>query len=57
MWDRLWEVHRDVDLTGRAGMEKHSKKFYDKMTRPIIELYLKFSSEYQVKLQRLINHG
>ena len=31
MWDRLWEVHRDVGFTGRVGMVKQAQKFYDNM--------------------------
>jgi hypothetical protein len=57
MWDRCWEIHRDVGFTGRTAMEAESKKFYDNMTRPVIETFLNYSEEYQVKLSRPDNHG
>ena len=57
MWDRWWEIHHNFGFTGRVGMEAESKKFYDNMTRPIIETSLKFSQEYQVELSRPNNRG
>jgi hypothetical protein len=38
-------------------MEKEAKKFYYNVTRPIIELFLQYSSEYQTKRKKTINHG
>lgn len=38
-------------------MEKEAKKFYYNVTRPIIELFLQYSSEYQTKRKKTVNHG
>ncbi len=49
MFDRCLEIHKRIGCTGRAGMEVESKKFYSNISRPIIEIFLKYSEEYQIK--------
>ncbi len=38
-------------------MEKEAKKFYYNVSRPIIELFLQYSAEYQTKRKKTVNHG
>jgi hypothetical protein len=52
MFDRCLEIHKRIGCTGRAGMEVESKKFYSIISRPIIEIFLKYSEEYQIKRKK-----
>lgn len=38
-------------------MEIEAKKFYSNISRSIIEIFLKYSEEYQVKRKKTVNHG
>ena len=53
MWDRLWEIHRDVGFNGRTAMNDRAKTFYDNMTRPILEVFLKYSEEFNLPVNEL----
>ena len=55
MWDVLWNVHRSCGFQGRASMEQHAARNYDNVGRNIIEVFLRFSQEYQQKLTKLKN--
>jgi hypothetical protein len=57
MFDICLKIHKNVGYQGRQGMEKEAKKFYYNVTRPIIELFLQYSSEYQTKRKKTVNHG
>ena len=57
MFDACMKVHASIGYQGRAGMEKEGAKFFCNMTRPIIETFLKYSKDYQLKRRRTINHG
>ena len=57
MFDICSEIHRSVGHQGRVPMLEEAKKFYGNVTRPIVELFLKFSSEYQTKRCKDVNHG
>ena len=41
----------------RTAMEHESSKFYHNVTRPIIEIFLNYSEQYQMKKRKTINHG
>jgi hypothetical protein len=51
------KIHKNAGYQGRQGMEKEAKKFYYNVTRSIIELFLQYSSEYQTKRKKTVNHG
>jgi hypothetical protein len=53
MFDRCLEIHKRIGCTGRARMEVESKKFYSNISRPIIEIFLKYSEEYQANVMLL----
>jgi zinc finger BED domain-containing protein 5/7/8/9 len=38
-------------------MLAEAKKFYANVTRPCVEIFLKYSEEYQIKRKRYVNHG
>jgi hypothetical protein len=59
MFDRCLEIDKIIGCTSRAGMEVETKKFYSNMniSRPIIEIFLKYSEEYQIKRKKNVNHG
>ena len=57
MWDICTHVHRSIGYQGRQPMLQEAQKFYANVTRPIIELYLEFSEEYQIKKKKVKNHG
>ena len=57
MFDRCMEIHNNVGKTGRQGMEVEAKKFYSNISRGIIEVFLTYSEEYQVKRKKTVNHG
>ena len=57
MWEELWKVHTKVGNTGRTIMEKEGAKFFCNMTRTIINIFLKYSEEYQLKRKKTVNHG
>lgn len=50
VWDKCWEIHIKVGHQGRQSMEKNN--IYSNITRPIIEIFLKYSEKYQEKLKR-----
>ena len=50
-------VHTSVGTQGRFYMEKEGQKFWCNMTRTIIEIFLKYSEQYQIKRKRTVNHG
>ena len=43
------KIHKSVGSTGRSCMEPEAAKFYCNVTRTIIDIFLKYSAEYQVK--------
>jgi len=49
MFDVCVKVHKDCGHQGREAMLKEADKFYGNVTRPIVELYLDYSQEYQIK--------
>ncbi len=53
----MYGSHNNVGKTGRLGMEIEAKKFYSNISRSIIEIFLKYSEEYQVKRKKTVNHG
>lgn len=57
MFDICYKVHVAVGHSGRASMEVEAAKFYFNVTRTIIEIFLKYSKEYQIKKKRSANHG
>ena len=57
MFDTLTKIHQDVGFQGRDPMLKEALKFYGNVTRPIVELFLDFSEEYQIKKKKVKNHG
>jgi len=57
MFDICMKIHKNVGYQGRQGMEKEAKKFYYNVSRPIIELFLQYSAEYQTKRKKTVNHG
>jgi hypothetical protein len=48
MFDKCMEIHNNVGKTSRLAMEIEAKKFYSNISRSIIEIFLKYSEEYQV---------
>ncbi len=38
-------------------MEHEASKFYHNVTRAIIEIFLKYSEQYQIKIRRAVNQG
>ena len=57
MFDECMKVHKSVGYQGRSTMEPEANKFYANMTRHVIEVFLKYSKEYQLKKKRTQNHG
>ena len=57
MWSVLWKIHTSVSFNGRKAMEHEASKFYHNVTRPIIEKFLNYSEQYQIKRKRAVNHG
>jgi hypothetical protein len=57
MFAACLKIHRLVGSQGRKNMEEEGKKFYANMTRTVIEIFLKYSEEYQLKRARSKNHG
>ena len=57
MFDVCMSVHRTCSNQGRNSMIPEAKKFYANITRKIIEIFLNYSKEYQIKKKRTINHG
>ena len=57
IFDICWTIHQSVGHQGRDTMLNEAKKFYDNITRPIVELFLKYSEEYQLKRKKIKNHG
>ena len=49
LFDICMLVHRNIGHQGVSGMEKEAKKFYYNVSRPIITIFLKYSSEYQIR--------
>ena len=56
IWYVLWEIHKDVGLTGRDAMLQKALQMYANITRPLIELFLPFSEIYKLKLTPRKNH-
>ena len=57
MWSVLWKIHTSVSFNGRKAMEHEASKFYHNVTRPIMEKFLNYSEQYQIKRKRAVNHG
>jgi len=57
MFDACWKIHTNVGYQGRLPMEKEAKKFYCNISRRVIEIFLCYSEEYQLKRKRSKNHG
>ena len=57
MFDACMKIHISVGKSGREKMEKEGAKFYCNMTRKIIEIFLKYSKEYQLKRHKTKKHG
>ena len=56
MFDACNKIHKAVGFGGRKVMEIEGAIFYSNMTRPIIETFLNYSKEYQIKRKRTVNH-
>ena len=54
MWPVLWKIHRDVNYNGRKAMAHVADKFYHNLTRTLIELFLTYPEQYQIKRERLL---
>ena len=57
MFDACLKVHKAIGYQGRTGMEKEGSKHYCNMTRTVIEIFLKYSVEFQLKRKKPVNHG
>ena len=53
MFDVCMEIHKKVGYTGRSAMEPMANQFYANITRKIIEIFLKYSKEYQLKRKKV----
>ena len=57
MFDVCLKIHKDCGHQGRDTMLKEADKFYGNVTRPIIELFLNYSTEYQIKRVNKVNNA
>ena len=57
LWDVLWEIHLRVGTNGRTAMLYEGNLKYGNITRPIIELFLRYSEQYKIKQKKKKNHG
>lgn len=56
MFDTCMETHKKAGYQGRETMLAEAKKCYGNVTRPIVELFLNFSEEYQLKRVNVKNN-
>ncbi len=57
IFDICMPVHRNCGYQGVQGMSKEAAKFYYNITRPIITIFLKYSTEYQLKRRKTKTAG
>ena len=57
MFDACMDIHKKVGSSGRAAMEPLANRFHSNITRPIIDKFLNYSKEYQIKRKKTVNHG
>ena len=50
------KIHKDVGYQGRVTMLAEAAKFYGSVTRPIVETFLNYSQEYQLKRVNKVNN-
>ena len=57
MYDTCMEIHKKAGYQGRETISlAEAKIFYGNVTRPIVELFLNFSEEYQLKRVNVKNN-
>ena len=49
MYDACKAIHEKLGFQGRKPILEEAKKLYGNVTRPIVELFLDFSEQYQTK--------
>ena len=57
MYDTCNEIHKSVGSQGRKAVLNEASTFYGNITRAIVELFLDFSKDYQLKKKKSKNHG
>ncbi|CAF0788615.1 unnamed protein product [Brachionus calyciflorus] len=57
MFEVCQKIHKDVGHQGRLPMIQEAKKYYANISRTVIELYLNYSEEYQLKRKKFRNNG
>ena len=57
MYATCVKLHKSIGSQGRCGMLKEGDKQFGNVTRPIVDMFLDFSEEYQLKQKRKKNHG
>ena len=56
MLDVCLKIHIDTGYQGRDTMLAEADKFYGNITRPIVVLFLNYSTEYQLKRVNIKNN-